>query len=232
MKLLILTLLLLVTVSLYADEKVQKTITMSTIVPEEDALYKKVALFMEALSKEMDIPIVLVSLPPKRGTLDLRNGAIDGEVARVARYNEKVPGAIMVPEPVSIEPYLAYTWLDSIAVDGWESLKLYSFVEVRGYVFVDTYMNNFNVHKVNSIRQAFDYLKVKRAEVFVMNRQIADTYLMSSGFELGSIRKIETPIDELKLYSYFSAGNELIAQSYNNALIAIKKNGRYNEIFK
>ncbi len=229
----ILSLLLLGAVSLFADEKIsKKTITMATIIPEGDALFKKVALFMSELSKEMEIPIVLMSLPPKRGTLSLQKGVIDGEVARVENYAETVPGAIRVSEPVSIEPYFAYTWLDSISIDGWESLKPYSLVEVRGYVFVDTYMSNLNVYMVSSIEQAFNYLKVKRAEVFVMNRQIADTYLVSSGFELGEIRKVETPIDELRLYSYFSAGNELIAESYNKALIALKKSGRYVEIFK
>ncbi len=224
--------MILLQLPLFATEKGQKkVIKMATIIKEEDALFKKIAHFARALSNEMGITIELLSLPPKRGTKYLQMGYIDGEIARVIDYEAVVPNSIRVKEPVSVEPYLVYTWKDSLKLDGWKSIKPYSIVTVSGYAFVDTYMKGFNTYSVNSVEQAFSYLVYKRAEVFVMNRQIAETFLKSSGFNLEDVHVIEKPIDELILYTYFTQENTEVALLYEKALKTLKGNGVYNSIF-
>ncbi len=224
--------MILMQLPIFAAEKGQKkVIKMGTIVKEKDALFKKVAQFTRALSNEMGVTIELLSLPPKRGTKYLQMGYIDGEIARIIDYESLVPNSIRVQEPVSVEPYLVYTWKDSLELDGWESIKPYSIVTVSGYAFVDKYMKGFNTYAVNSIEQAFSYLVYKRADVFVMNRQIAETFLQTSGFKLEGVHKIEKPIDELILYTYFTQENKEIALLYEKALKVLKSNGVYNSIF-
>ncbi len=228
----IIIVIILLQFPLFAYQKGQMpVIKMSTIIEKEHELFNKISEFTRALSKEMGITIELLSLPPKRATKYLAAGYIDGEIARINDYGVVVSNSIRVAEPVSVEPYIVYTWKDSLELDGWESIKPYSIVTVSGYAFADKYMNGFNTYAVNSIEQAFSYLVYKRAEVFVMNRQIAENFLKTTGFKLEDVHAIEKPIDELILHSYFTQDNKVIADLYEKALKTIKGNGIYNSIF-
>lgn len=185
---------------------------------------------LQEISKRMNVKIQLISLPAKRALIMLREGAIHAELTRVAAYKKKVPTAIKVEEPITSLPYHAYTQ-KKIIVDGWDSLKPYKIVHVRGHIFIETYLTNHKTFAVNSAKTAFLFLKAKRADLYIEEILTSTPILNSPEFDDSGIKRLDPPLAILNTFTFFSSKFPDYAKKYHKALVGIKKEGIYQKIF-
>lgn len=64
-----------------------------------------------------------VVYPPKRSSMEVGFGRIDGEVARISSYGKNHLNIIKVEESVLSEQVLAIVTNESIQIENWESLR-------------------------------------------------------------------------------------------------------------
>ncbi len=185
---------------------------------------------LHEISKRMGVEIKLIPLPSERATYMLQHGKIHAELSRIDSYKNKVETAIKVEEPIASFPFHAYTLSQDIRIDGWDSLKPYKIVYVRGYVFPKIYLKNHNTHVVNSVKAAFAFIKSKRADLYIEEILTATSVLNSPDFDSTGIKRLEPPVTFLNTYTFFSSKYSDYAKSYHNALVEIKEKGIYQKI--
>jgi len=203
----------------------------SSVIPENTHAFKIAKQLVKEISSRMNRDIVLLYYPVKRSIHLLERGFIHADLSRVASFQNLVPSAIRVEEYVTQIPYYAYSSMpDVFKVEGWNSLKPYSMVIVRGFQFSEHYLQHHKTHKIGSSLAAFKFLRAKRADIFVESSILAESTLRMDGFDTEGITRLEPPVDYLKSYTYFSHKYPKLAEQYASALISIKAEGILKKI--
>ena len=184
------------------------------------------------ISAKMGTPIQLLPMPAKRSTVMLKTGDIHAELSRIASYTELVPTAIRVDEPIIRVPYYVYSSTQKFEVDGWNSLRPYKIVAVSGYAFVKKYMQSHDTYDVGTVESALQFIKLKRADLFVAAPISTETFFESSEFDTEGIYRLEPPVDYLNLYTFFSYKYPEYAKEYHAALVKLKDEGQYQKLFQ
>ncbi len=196
-----------------------------------ERIFRASTKLLQDISIKMGVKIKLISLPGERATIMLKQGDIHAEFSRIASYQDEVSAvAIKVDEPIASIPYHIYTVSHDFRVNGWESLKPYNIVTVRGLYFVKKYLKDHKTQAVESAKNAFHFLKIKRADLFIETPLIADPFLNSPDFDNSGIKRLEPPVDFLHTYTFFSLKHVDLAKKYHKALLETKKEGTYYKI--
>ena len=185
---------------------------------------------VQQISLTMATPIKLIYLPAKRATLLLSSGEIHAELARIPSYQQSIPLAIKVPEPIFQTPYFAYTVSTDFKVNGWQSLKPYKIVTVRGRTFVDEFLSTHRTEKVDSTKAALRFLQAGRADIFIAIPYNVELYLNQKGSEFSNLRKLYPAVAHFNLYTFFAEDYSELARDFNRALIKLKEDGQYQAI--
>lgn len=225
----IISLIISLLFSQYSNAK--EPLKFSFVIPENTQAFKIAKQLIKEISSRMTRDIVLLYYPAQRSKRLLERGLIHAELSRVASFQNLVPSAIRVEEYVTKIPYYAYSSMaDVFTVKGWNSLKPYSIVIVRGFQFSEHYLQHHKTHKVGSSLAAFKFIKAKRADIFVESSLLAESILGVDGFDREGITRLEPPVDYLKAYTFFSHKYPKLAEQYESALINIKAEGILKKI--
>ncbi|NRA18833.1 MAG: transporter substrate-binding domain-containing protein [Oceanospirillaceae bacterium] len=185
---------------------------------------------LQQIAKKMDVKIELKALPASRAALLLSRGSIHADFSRIPSFSLSNPTAIRVKEPVTEISWYAYSLLDDMKITGWESLKPYKIVIVRGLVFKEKYLKNYNVHVVNTLKQAVKYLLVNRADILISNPLSIGNLSVFRYRNGSSIQKSTHPLVKTKTYTFFSSHYPVLARKFNEALIEVKKEHVYRQL--
>jgi polar amino acid transport system substrate-binding protein len=208
----------------------REDIIFVTALPADNEIFRAGEELLAAISFRMDESIKLISIPGKRSAILLKNNEIHAELARVGEYEQKVPFAIKVSEPIIEFSQYAYSLKSGIAIDGWGSLKGYRSVALRGIWIIEAYMADHQVTWVDSISSAFHFLKSGRADVGILNSLQADKFLAAADFDVSGIKRLEPAIYSSRNYTFFAAAYPQLALRYEVALRAMKADGSYQTI--
>lgn len=214
--------------NLYAESK--KEIIFATAVPIDNSLFKLGEKVLGVISDRMGEKIKLISIPGKRSAMLLKSNEIHAELARSDEYSQRVPFAIKVPEPIIEITQHAYSINHNFQVDGWESLKPYRLVSMRGSWVVEVHMTDHDISMVDSMRSAFKFLKSGRADVCIASSILAQRFLNSTKLDVSNIIRLEPAVHTSKDYTFFAAGYPELASKYERALKSIKADGTYKKM--
>ena len=207
--------------SLHAD-----TLTFGiTVSPDETALFKGVQDIADAITKDLDTDIKVIHLPTKRAELWLKNGILDGDMIRVDGLENTIPGLIKVEEPIALDEIRVYSNRTDIDIDGWQSLKPYKIVYVRGTQYIANNLKPFhqNLYPVDTAKQAFLFLAAGRADALVTTPAIGAPLL--NNLNLNGIKPLFPPVDKIFFYIYVLPKHKKLAQELDHGLKQIKNNG-------
>lgn len=219
---------ILLLLSLFSTETTAATEKMifGLVAEKNNRVFALATNFLKVMSEKLAVDIELISLPGKRAAVWLQSGKIHADLSRIAAYQKRVPNSIKIPEPLLSVPYYAYSsQTDKIRVDGWDSLKPYKIVSIRGYALTDEYLKHHDTHKVGSIKAAFGFLQAKRAELFIIDLLSAETYFATAESKREGITKLEPPVALFNTYTFFSSKYPRMANRYHQALNEMKREG-------
>ena len=208
----------------------KEDIIFSTALSEGHEVFALAEEMLEVISSRMGEQIKLISIPGKRSALLLKNHQIHAELARISEYAKRVPFAIKVSEPVIELSRYVYSIDHDFAVKGWESLKPYHAVTVRGSWVINIYMTEHRISKVDSMASAFQFLKSGRADIFVSNSILADKFLADTELELSGVIRLEPAVQLSREFTFFAEGYIDLAARYEAALRSMKEDGSYQAI--
>jgi len=199
-------------------------------VEPKSRTYKVAEELLAAISQVSGMKLKLVYLPLKRATFQLKRGGIHAEFARIANYQEHVPNAIRVIEPVAIIPVYVYTLKADFEVNGWDSLQPYKVLRVHGSLYSKKNLQKHNTQTVLTPLQAFRLLEANRADVFPLDFLSAQGILNLPEFSDTLIRRLDEPVHVLHTYTFFSTEYPKEALRFQDALIKLKESGVYKRI--
>lgn len=184
----------------------------------------------------MGVTIELTSLPAKRAAIELLETSdtpFHGDIGRSMSYILQAQDALIpVKEPIFSIPLWVYSKSAEIKINGWESLKAYRAVTVRGFAVYAKYLKGAKTSEVSSIHQAFLFLNADRADFFVIDAIRAQAVLMLPEFKNSNIKPLAPAIGNEPLYTVFLKKYAYLEPPYTRALIAMKKDGSYDKIIK
>ena len=149
-----------------AEEEIVFTIGL----PVGHELFKAGEKVLAAISNRMGEKLKLISIPSKRSGMLLENNAIHAELVRSGEYQARVPFAIKVVEPIVDINHYAYSIKTDIVIDGWDSLKTYSSVALRGNWIIEMHTKGHQITWVDSISAGVQFLKMVPIRVYYQNR--------------------------------------------------------------
>ncbi len=212
--------------------KLKDDILIATALPKSHEFFSLAEEVLGVIANRMGENIKLISIPGKRSASLLKNHEIHAELARIAEYKQKVPSAIKVPESIIELSRHAYSINYNFPVKGWESLKPYHAVTVRGSWIISVYMVEHQVSIVDSMRSAFQFLKSGRADIFVTSSALADSFLAATDLDVSGIVRLEPAVYTSKEYTFFAKEYSELALRFEVALRSIKEDGTYRAILE
>ncbi len=185
---------------------------------------------MQEITKHMGVTYELRPLPASRAAILLERGEIHADLSRIAEFQEEVPTAVRVAEPFLQIPYYAYAKNLDLTVQGWESLKPYRLVTLRGFHIASVFLREHQTQFVDSTESALDFLMAGRADIFSMISTQVDSLLKLEKYQISGIKKLQPPIMVMDTYTYFSKKHSSYAPPYEEALVQVKKSGLYEKL--
>jgi polar amino acid transport system substrate-binding protein len=209
----------------------KQPVTMSIIESEKgDTVYNFAQKLVDEVSKISDLDIRLIAIPAKRATQMLLNNTLQAEFYRIESYTQKVPHSIKIAASESLVPIFAYSASVDFKVNGWQSLKPFSMINVRGWIYPKKNLPEKEFIVVNSTLDAFAMLEARRAEIFVNSQITSTAILQSTAFKDTKIRRLSPKLGHIKFFTFFSGKYPKMAESYNSAIKEIKSNGTFERL--
>lgn len=216
--------------SVYAQSR--DDILIATALPEGHEFFRLAEKVLVVIASRMGENIKLISIPGKRSASLLRSHGIHAELARIAEYKQKVPSAIKVAEPIIELSRYAYSVDYDFPVKGWDSLKPYHTVAIRGSWVIDVYMTEHRVSIVDLMSSAFQFLKSGRAEIFIGNSAVVDKFFVTTDIDVSGIVRLEPAVYTSHNYTFFAKNYPELALRYEVALRSMKEDGTYRAILE
>ncbi len=200
--------------------------------PPESTAYKIAQAMADDLSRRLKVNLTVVNLPGQRSIEYLKSGKIDGDWSRVDGFNQVVPGLIKVSEPMASHPFLAYSLKRDIKINGWESLKPFRVVYLRGWKIIERELKDVHehLHPVDDASIALALLIANRADVFVHVPYVIEPILKTHEFKYSGIQALSPPLDYQNVHTYLLEKHQDLANRMAIALKEMKKDGSYDAL--
>ena len=182
--------------------------------------------FLCAAYQEMGVAIEVQSYPAERAVVVANSGATAGVLTRMEGLEGIYPNLVRVPVPVSYLDTMAFTRDPDLKVSGWESLRPYRIVFMRGNKLAEQKTAGMNVVTVTSPEQGFQMLMADRADVVVESR---DVWFEMRRMHVEGVQMREPPLMTLPTYHYL---NKRYDEDRVPRLAAILKRLHDNGTFK
>ncbi len=203
------------------NQLILSTIKGSTIPP-----IKKI--ITEAY-RRIGVEIILKSYPGQRALMQANDSITDGVLARISGLEKKFPSLVRVSVPVGAVEMVVFTKNVEFAVNGWDSLKPYKIVLVRGVKFAEKNTVGMKRSILSTHEQLFLMLNEGRADIAVSPYRIGQHHIKKLG--ITGIRALSPPIDVTFLYHYIHKRNAALIPKLTTVLGKMDKDGEIKKIW-
>lgn len=181
-----------------------KQIVLGTQKPQESPAGTYLYLVYSEAFKRLGKVFVYQTYPAKRSSLLSDNGTLDGELSRIYSYNEIHPHVIRIEEPHWTSGFIAVSTMDSIQLDGWDSLKNtdYKVIYMAGIkgceVNLPKVVKSQNLEAVMQPAHGFRMVLKGRADLFIASEMDMIDLMESEEFR-------DTPLRVVGVMQRFTA---------------------------
>ena len=177
--------------------------------------------------REVGITISGKGYPAERAVVMADRGKAAGILARMEGLESMYPNLVRVPVPVAYLDMMCYTRGASFWVSGWESLRPYRIVFMRGDKLMELNTAGMDVTAVTTPEQAFKMLAAGRADVAVEPR---DVWFSMKSMDREGIRMMEPPLAKLPMYHYLNRRHEHLVPRLTALLKRLHDTGVFRTI--
>lgn len=216
--------LLLLSAPLHAEDTVDLKISV-----EQNNVFLETLL--PPLLEEAGLHAQIVSIPSKRALKELNSGKIDANGLRLRILEEHYQNIIRMNEPVMNIDFVAITNREDVHIQSWADLGQYRVAYPSGWKIFDVNVpENTALMKVNKHDQLFGLLNIKRVDVVLLSRTIANTLLART--HVPGLRFLSPPLHRTPSYLFFHKSKQDEAKQLAAALRRLKQNGVYGKLYR
>jgi polar amino acid transport system substrate-binding protein len=183
--------------------------------------------FLRVAYQEMGMTIEVQSYPAERAAVVANSGATAGVLTRMEGLEKFYPNLVRVPVPVTYLDMMAFTRNRDLKVSGWESLRPYHIVYMRGNKLAEQKTAGMDVKTVTSPEQAFRMLMAGRADVVVEPR---DLWFEMKRMNVAEVQMREPPLVSIPTYHYLNKRYEGYVQRLASILKRLHGSGTFKRI--
>ncbi len=189
--------------------------------------------FMERIAVEafrrIGKAVEIVSLPGERALLNVNDGIEDAEFVRISGLQASYPNLRMVPEPIYVMEFSAFSNSVQFSSTDWNSLKPYDVAIVTGWKILENNIKGSrSLTKLSSPKNLFAFLDKKRTQVAVHAKWQGIDLIEKLG--LKGITVMNPPLATRDMYLYFNKKHEHLVSKLGDALKQMKRDGTYDAI--
>lgn len=188
------------------------------------------SLYKEAFSR-LGIKVKIIQFPGERSIIWANSGKIDGDLLRVKGIDieGKFNNLIRIPEKVMDFEFVAFTTNIKGEMAGWDGLKPYRVVFVRGWqILHNNIKETRQVNIMNNSTSLFKHLNAGRADIAVYERY--QGYATIKRLGLGKIHALEPPIIKREMFLYLHKKHRLLVPKVAKIFRDMKGEGTFRII--
>lgn len=180
-------------------------------------------ILFEAL-RRLGIPMRQVVLSAERSMLNADQGLDDGVYSRVSGLSRLYPNLIMVPEPISVFEFTAFTKDPALQVTGWEDLKPRSVGLVVGWKLAEANTTGVRIlSKTRNEEALFAMLDKGRVEVAIAGLHSGLEIIRRKGYQ--GVRALTPPLARRDMYIYLHKRHAPLAPKLTQVLRQMRRDG-------
>ena len=232
MKRLVSVFVLILTLAVTSMTHAQPPLTMALTGVEEGSQGAiAVQKYMDHLTADLGVKIQISCMASKRAINMLKQGKLDGDVARIEKFGSLVPQLIRLAEPISRVNYYAYATDKTINVDqGWESLADQKVAHIKGLKQIEIKLGDHgNRIPVKSARQGLRMVAAGRADVFALTNTVVGPLLNTDEFKGKGIVALQPPLERIAIYIYVQPRHAELAKQLNEKIQASRADGSHEK---
>lgn len=213
----------------FANEK----ITLSTGIRDPFTTVEKSG-FIDLLVKEIFRRIgidatVTVYQNSAKSLANANIGIDDGAALRIKGLGKKFPNLIRVPEKIMDNDFVAYSIIKPIVTDRMSALDEVTIAYINGW---QIFQNSLSAHnfttRTKTALQMFDLLTARKVDFILYERWQGLWRARQLGL---TIQVSEPPLAKREMFMYLNNKHSGLVNKVSAALLEIKKDGTYQEIF-
>jgi len=173
----------------------------------------------------------VVSVPSKRALKELNSGKIHANGLRLRILENHYQNIIRMDEPVMNIDFVAITNRNDVHIRNWADLSQYRVAYPSGWKIFDLNVpDDTSLMRVNKHDQLFGLLNIKRVDVILLSRTIANTLLTRT--HVPGLRFLSPPLHRTPSYLFFHKSKQNEAKQIAAALRRLKQNGVYAKFYR
>lgn len=185
-------------------------------------------LILREAYASMGMEIEVLRFPGLRSLDTANKGIVDGELGRVKAFEHDYPNLVPVPLPVSYLSGTAFSKIDGLKLNGWDSLRGYSIGITRGMKFAEQGTDGMPIVEANSHEQLFQLLDRGRIDVAINPLVNGLGIIEKLGFE--GIHALEPPLVHIELYHFLHRRHAALIPEVAETIRKMEASGRIDEI--
>ena len=186
------------------------------------------AILTETLER-LGMDLRIIPMPSARSLKNANAGIEDGNFLRTKGIGNAYPNLIPVPEPIVVNPIVAFSKNLSIRVDGWKSLLKYHVVCINGWRNCERELIRPKARTMlKNEALLFTLLAKNRAEVGVFGLHTGREVLKR--LDIKDVHPLDPPITVSNLYLYVHKKHEELIPGFLRVLRSMKADGSYQRL--
>ncbi|MFA7242940.1 MAG: transporter substrate-binding domain-containing protein [Sulfuricellaceae bacterium] len=184
------------------------------------------------LSKRVGVTFEIHSLPAaERALINVNDGIVDGDVARVPGLEKKYPNMMRVPAPVMRYEMVVFSRDVDFKVAGADSIKPYNVGLVRGWKILEQAATGAkSVTTLESAEQMFSMLDKNRIDIALLEKLEGLQIVASMG--INGIKVLQPNLLEGYWYLYLNKKHEALIPRIAAELRKMEKDGTLTRIYE
>lgn len=167
--------------------------------------------------------IIVEPFPGQRALLFSTQGKVDGELFRNPKIMKKYKTLIEVSVPLWRTELSVFTRDLDIEVKGWESLKNYRILILRGHKLAEAKTRGMNVRTVTYFEEMFKALS-RGGHLVGIGSRVSGLISLNER-NSSRIRILEPPLERTKVFHYLHQKNAHLVPEIQRVLEAMEKSG-------
>ena len=196
--------------------------------PEHTGFLDKVA---GQMMEDNGYRLQTVQLPAERGLINSNAGLEDGEMIRVAGMEKFYPNLIPIPEKLIDMEFAVFSKQAIDLKKGWKALENKTVAFINGWKILEINIpKTAEITKVKTPKQLFTLLKQGRTDYIIYSKW-SGLYLLDK-MGMHEVKQQQPLLAKKGMFMYLHKKHKKLIPGLTKALVAMKKDGRYDRLAK
>lgn len=172
-----------------------------------------------------------VQLPAERGLINSNAGLEDGEMSRIGGMEKLYPNLIPVPEKLIDMEFAVFSRQAIDLKAGWKALENKTVAFINGWKILEINVSKTaEITKVKTPKQLFTLLKQGRTD-YIIYAKWSGLYLLEK-MGMHDVKQQQPLLAKKGMFMYLHKKHKKLIPGLTKALMAMKKDGRYDRLAK